>query len=276
MGRKQGHWIYFGKNSTLPGYAPEAKVEEGDYMSNFKNGIWKMYYEDGKMKHELTYKRNQPNGHAKFYYRNGKVSEEGLWKSGKWHGEYVVYHENGNKKYEWNYTNGKRTGEQKYFHENGKPYIVGNWDGGRETGEQKEWDEKGNLVATRVYDEPGVMNAEKSVFKEKPEEKAAENTEQFASSDDVVVEDNPSDKGDPLEIKVNTSGGGGGENIGMFSGNGYHKLKNRYRQVTHSGLFQNGKLVDGELYHYKPNGGALTKTQTIKNGRVVEEKEAGQ
>ena len=59
-GKKQGHWIYTGEMRHLPGYADNAKVEEGLYKNDMKEGEWTEYNADGSVKSKTTYEDNKP------------------------------------------------------------------------------------------------------------------------------------------------------------------------------------------------------------------------
>ena len=63
QGRKQGKWIYYGKDRPESGIPAEGKVEEGKYVDDRKEGIWIKYHNDGvtpKLKGE--YENNRPKG----------------------------------------------------------------------------------------------------------------------------------------------------------------------------------------------------------------------
>ncbi|MBK7309799.1 MAG: hypothetical protein IPI93_03160 [Sphingobacteriaceae bacterium] len=94
--RRQGYWIIYGKdkqNTTC--YKPEQKIEEGSYVNNKKNGVWKEYFCNGNFKNTLTFANGRPDGYAKMFYENGNLKEEGTWKINKWVGVYTLYKENG-------------------------------------------------------------------------------------------------------------------------------------------------------------------------------------
>ena len=55
-GKKQGHWIFSGRMKNLPGYDSNAKVEEGLYRDDMKEGEWVEYNADGSVKSRTTYK----------------------------------------------------------------------------------------------------------------------------------------------------------------------------------------------------------------------------
>ena len=98
MGKMQGKWIITGKNKRLPGYSPDAKIEEGSYKDSKKVGVWIGYYSNGKTKNEITYKFGRPNGPYKTYYVTGILEEEGNWDGGKESGTLTEYYENGDLK----------------------------------------------------------------------------------------------------------------------------------------------------------------------------------
>ena len=43
-------------------YRSDQKVEEGDYKDNLKEGKWLKYYNNDRVKHELTYQNDLPSG----------------------------------------------------------------------------------------------------------------------------------------------------------------------------------------------------------------------
>jgi antitoxin component YwqK of YwqJK toxin-antitoxin module len=59
-GKKQGHWIYTGSMRHLPGYSDNAKVEEGLYKNDMKEGEWIEYNADGSVKSKTTFDDNKP------------------------------------------------------------------------------------------------------------------------------------------------------------------------------------------------------------------------
>ncbi|MFH2095268.1 MAG: toxin-antitoxin system YwqK family antitoxin [Bacteroidota bacterium] len=246
---KQGHWIIMDESNSF-------KVEEGRYQDNKKVGIWKGYYENGKIKHELTFVSGRANGYAKFYYDNGNLSEEGLWKSNKWVGEYKFYHRNGNPAYVWQYNDGgKRTGEQKYYHENGALMIEGKWEDGKEKGVIKEYYDDGSLKAEKNFNDGKLDTLNVKIYaKNNPNPTNNNNT----TNNNVVIENNTNNNsGDP---------------VGYFNGNGQHTLYKTIggvRKIDREGNFKDGKLISGKQYYYDSSG-TLTKTVVLNNGKIVD------
>jgi len=116
-GLKQGHWIIKNNVKKLPNYSPDAIVEEGKYVDNKKDGVWKMYYPNGKIKSEITFRKMKVDGFAKMYYENGCIQEEGLWQNNRWIGNYKQYRGDtcGKVLYDFDYgTTGKRQGSTQW------------------------------------------------------------------------------------------------------------------------------------------------------------------
>jgi antitoxin component YwqK of YwqJK toxin-antitoxin module len=258
---KQGHWVITGKIKKLPGYGEDSKIEEGDYLDNKKVSTWIQYYSNGKIKNEIPFVNNRPNGYAKMYYESGKLSEEGMWKETKWVGVYKYYYENGNPAKEWNHDeSGRRVGVQKYFHENGKVMIEGEWKDGKESGVIKEYYANGDLKSEKTFNDGGF------------DDKSSKSYEPVNPMEtEVEVKEVPKEK-EEKEIKIVEEISKDPVNVGVFDGNGQHKMFNKSGQVIKDGLFENGKLVDGKQYTYSSDG-KLLKTTVFKGGRVVEEKE---
>ncbi|MBK8805462.1 MAG: toxin-antitoxin system YwqK family antitoxin [Bacteroidales bacterium] len=225
---KEGYWkIYFS----------ESKIkEEGLYTENLKEGRWISYYLNGNVKQIVTYEKGLAHGNVKMYYDNGLVSEEGFW-NGKekcWVGEYKFYFENGNPNYLWYYSeNGKRTGVQRYFHENGKLSIEGEWKDGAEVGVIKKYYDNGTIKSEEVF---------------------------FAGKMDVS------------SVKIYDKQVAATDTIDRFSGNGYYKSKNTKGQIVFEGVWKDGKFADGDKFIYDGNG-KLIKIQIYRNGNLMGEKD---
>ena len=48
-GRRTGYWIIDGSIKPTQGYKSDQVIEEGNYISNRKNGAWKRYYPNGQL-----------------------------------------------------------------------------------------------------------------------------------------------------------------------------------------------------------------------------------
>lgn len=92
-----------------------------------KEGLWKEYYPDGKMKATGTYADDIKTGEWKFYYPNGQLEQTGSYKAGKLEGE-------------WN-----------WFYSSGKPLRKEFFIDGLADGMLTEYDEDGNIITEGDY-----------------------------------------------------------------------------------------------------------------------------
>ena len=237
---KQGYW----KNT--------ATRNEGFYVNNQKNGIWKSFYKNGNIKSEITYLNGVKRGYAKIFYEDGQIAEEGTWMEDKWTGKYKSYYKNGKLSYVWNYNEeGNRCGYQKYYYENGNIKIEGEWAEGKESGMIKEYYSSGFLKSKKVFCEGKCDNDLISVYYEK--DSVLENANINKVDTAVVV----------VKEKVADS-----DSIKVFTGNGKHILYNKNRNIEKDGEFVNGILFNGNHYFYSTDK-TLFKTTVYKNGKVV-------
>ena len=82
-------------------------------------GIVKMFYLNGNLEAELTFKDGKLEGLGKIYYPNGNLQFGITYKDGKQDGLSKDYYENGNLKDETTYKDGKEDGLSKDYYENG-------------------------------------------------------------------------------------------------------------------------------------------------------------
>ncbi|MCB9360649.1 MAG: toxin-antitoxin system YwqK family antitoxin [Flavobacteriales bacterium] len=249
---KQGFWRIFGKMKKLPGYEPDQVVEEGNYESSRKQGIWKFFFANGKVKSEIAYVNSRPNGYYKTYYENGQLEEEGAWKNNRNTGEFKRFHENGQlaQAFTFNET-GKRDGRQEYYYENGQLMIEGNWAGGKEDGVITEYFENGDIKAKKAFNGGTIDVSNTQTFEPKNPVKDKE-AEELSKAPVEVVKATAEDK----------------VNMGSFDGNGEHTMYNKNKQISKSGFFKNYRLMEGKLYLYDEDG-ILLKIKKFKSGRYI-------
>jgi antitoxin component YwqK of YwqJK toxin-antitoxin module len=85
-GERNEKWIF--KNGDI--------IEEGKYIIGLKEGQWKSWYLDGKLKSKGYYVQGNPNGQHVFYYQNGKLREEQYYRNGLRQQTWKKYDEEGN------------------------------------------------------------------------------------------------------------------------------------------------------------------------------------
>ena len=226
---KAGYKVHYDKDG-------KTKLEEGNYIDNQKDGLWKSYFSDGKIKHEITYIKGAAKGYAKMYYSNGNIREEGTWNESCWTGDYRYYYPNGQIAYEWRYNqHGKREGEQKYYYENGNIKYNGNWENGHVKTSVEVYDSLGTFVQSRVY--------ENGTFAESVKTKPA----------DPELTSPP--------INNNTS-------HLLFNGTGEHTIYRLDMQIDEKGYYEKGKLIKGEKYIYDEQG-KLRQIRIYEKGEMV-------
>lgn len=257
QGKKQGYWRITGEMRNLPEYSPSDVVEEGEYKSSRRIGIWKKYFPGNKIKSEVEYQGGRPNGLFKVYYESGQVEEEGRWSSsgrGKYQGNFKRYHLNGNVAQEKNFNEaGKTDGAVKYYHENGQLELEFNTVGGIESGPMKRYFANGDIKEEKVFNNGQVE--EGSVKRYEPSQPVVE------------IKEAPVEKVEHKDVVPDTESK---PNLGQLNCNGYNKLFNRNRQVTQDGVFKKCKLWNGKWHRYDSNG-LLISIEIWKKGEYVGE-----
>ena len=93
---KQGYWLYTWPN-PVNDYGGDVMEEEGFYINDLKNGIWRKYhYESARLESQITYKEGVKHGICKMYHEDGMLKAEGYHKDGEKDGEWTYYDEEGN------------------------------------------------------------------------------------------------------------------------------------------------------------------------------------
>jgi len=250
QGRKQGYWQILGFMNADVAYGSDAIVEEGTYVDDRKEGLWKKYYPSGVLKSEISYLGDRPNGFYSVYYSNGKLEEKGNWARNKNTGEFNRYHSNGNPQQEFFFNDkGIRNGTQRYFHENGQISLEVAIVDGKESGVMKRYDEKGKLIEEKKLVDGKLV--EGSIVRYDGVKKSAEPMVEIPAN---------AKTSEPTQDKTNQAH--------KFNGNGENVLYNQNQQVTQVGEFKNGRLWNGKWNRYDAQG-IVTRIEIYKNGKYV-------
>jgi len=147
-----------------------------------KNGVYKLFREDGTLQEESNFKKDQLVGQRKIYFQDGKQIEIlENYKDGILEGEHVDYYESGGKLIVSNYVDGKMNGLLTKYYEDGKVmetvtfkdnmemgpfkeyYANGQvqWEGNFLNGDQEfglltQFDESGSMIKKMMCDSLGV------------------------------------------------------------------------------------------------------------------------
>ena len=255
-GLRQGYWVIKGYMTPDMNYGANEVVEEGSFVDNRKEGLWKHYMPNGELRSEIHYVRNRPNGPYTIYYTNGQIEEQGNWSKSRNTGTFKRFYENGNPQQIFAFSdNGKRNGVQQYFHENGQLELEVNIVNGKEEGLMSRYYANGALKEEK--DLSGGMLEHGSIRRFDRNSNPADQVE----AEEILV-DIPEDA-PKTEAAADEPNG-----AHSFRPNGYNVLYNHNRQVTQVGDFRNGRLWDGKWHRYNTNG-ILIRSEVYKAGRYV-------
>jgi antitoxin component YwqK of YwqJK toxin-antitoxin module len=84
-GEKNGEWKLKSANNT----------EEGSYILGLKDGTWKSFYQNGKLRYKGDWVQGNPDGAHIYYYENGRIREERYYDSGLREKSWKKYSEEG-------------------------------------------------------------------------------------------------------------------------------------------------------------------------------------
>ncbi|MGM0479892.1 MAG: toxin-antitoxin system YwqK family antitoxin [Bacteroidota bacterium] len=243
-GRKQGKWIFFGKDKPEKGYPMEGKISEGTYENDRKNGHWIMYYKDGETpKTEGEFVNNRPNGPFVRYHPNGEVKEQGTFNKRRYVDSLMRFNSDGVVIYESSYNeSGKESGPVKYYHDNGNPEFVYNAKNGVPSGKATRYWPNGDVKEEIVYAEDGTVEE---------------------TSGEIERVNPPLETEDPKPKNVKQ--GPKPEGVEEFEPNEYNKIYNDDKELWMEGDFKDGHLWDGRLYIYDDDG-LLLKVEVYKEG----------
>lgn len=249
LGRKQGNWVYLGKDQPEKGYPEEAKIAEGPFIDNRKEGHWTMYFQDGATpKVEGEYVNNRPNGTFKKYYPNGKLKEEGTFSKRFYTDSLRRYNEAEILIYEAVLDEeGKETGNVTYFYENGQPEFTYTAIDGIPQGEATRFWPNGDIKEQITFDEEGVV---------------LETSGEIAMVNKEVIVKKVKTEKVKLPPKPNVDH--------KFKPNGYNKIFNSDKELWMEGDFNGGMLFNGRLYVYDEDG-LLYKVEVYKEGKYHSE-----
>jgi hypothetical protein len=128
-------------------------VDEGDTINivdkdSLRQGVWRAYFQGGKLKSETVYKNNKKQGLEIKWYNSGCVEQETFFNNGQLDGPVTFYGRNCKKQLTENFKNGVKEGLEIAYHANGRIKSEGDF-------------KKGNLNGVyRVYNKNGEFSFE--------------------------------------------------------------------------------------------------------------------
>jgi len=245
-GKKQGKWIYYGKDRPESGYPSEGKVEEGSYKDDRKEGEWIKYHQDGVTPRLRGYYiNNRPQGEYIKYHPNGKVKERGTFERNKYIDSLTRFTSTGQLEYQAVYNaEGKENGKVKYYYPNGQIEFEYTSNNGNPTGKAVRYYENGDVKEILEYGADGAVMKREEKEMVNPSVKVIDPS---ASKEKAPKAATPKTKGVP------------------FLPQGYNKVYNNNDEIWLDGIFKNGNLWEGKVYEYDKDG-ILLKVKVFKEG----------
>jgi antitoxin component YwqK of YwqJK toxin-antitoxin module len=139
-------------NGEIIGWYPKnIKQIEGLVENGERAGVWKLYFESGKIKKQTAYSHNIEDGEETFWFENGNTEKKGTYIEGKLDGRYTWYYENGQKKQEGFFRAGREDSTWSEWDSTGKQKMVGHLTNFEKNGDWTYWDGQGNITVKKNY-----------------------------------------------------------------------------------------------------------------------------
>jgi len=133
--------IYYEDSTTIKA--------EGRIVKGKREGLWRSYFEDGKIKSSVTFQDGMANGIAFFYFDNDKQTTrvELTYEDNLVTGKYREFYENGNRKALLTFNKGMPDGDAEFYYDSGVIKIEGQYADGVKQGKWKHYNETGELIS---------------------------------------------------------------------------------------------------------------------------------
>ena len=169
------------KKESVSSFLPKNKRTEADttslnqYKDGEKDGLWRLYYQNGKLKSESIYINGKKEGICREWWETGVLWTDGMYQNDKANGLMNWHNDEGLLVASGNMTNGKRDGlwkicglktalncieinfkmdkkdgSWKIYHDNGQLWKDQSWSEAKILSERC-WDEKGNEINCNYF-----------------------------------------------------------------------------------------------------------------------------
>ncbi len=135
-GLAHGQTIYYGQFSEIP-------LSETEFVNGKKTGLFRQYYDNGKIQEESYFKEDLKNGFSKWYNKNGRMIATYQYVNGNFDGVQKTYYENDTVSSVYYFKDNKLSGDSKEYYRNGKVKVAGKYIMGEKDGAWIEYDELG-------------------------------------------------------------------------------------------------------------------------------------
>jgi hypothetical protein len=121
---------------------------EGRVVSGAMQGLWRIYYENGRIAGTVNYVDGKPSGVAMFYYNETTqiTLAQFEYKDGLVSGKYREFYSNGQRKAELNFKDGLPDGDAEFYYDSGVLKIEGQYKEGVKSGKWKHFTETGEMI----------------------------------------------------------------------------------------------------------------------------------
>ena len=149
--RATGYYHDRKKDSTWLYYSLETQnvVAEENYKDGVKNGVWRIFYNNGQLSSEVFWVNGKKHGTWKEFFPDGTKRLETKYVNDRLDGDYKLYNLNGQVIKQGKYVNGKRDGIWVIFDDRGQKkkveYINDGWV------EKEEFYKNGVLEKTEIH-----------------------------------------------------------------------------------------------------------------------------
>lgn len=159
-GRKTVVMSYRNTSDTVAAvfYHPNGKVQaRGQYVDDRREGLWRMYAEDGALVESAIYSKNKLHGKRCFYFSNGDLLSVCTWVDSLREGPYIKYFPSGAKAIEANFRHDELDGRFKSWGADGKLTSDGAYRSGVAVGTWHLRYPDANVEGDIVYDSHGII-----------------------------------------------------------------------------------------------------------------------
>ncbi len=121
------------------------------YADGMKNGLFRQYYDNGKIQEETWFRDNLKHGLSRWNNKTGQRVAEYNYENGNFSGIQKTYYENDSLQSVMNYVNNVLTGESKEYYRNGQMKLSGLYREGLKEGNWTEFNELGKIQRVIKY-----------------------------------------------------------------------------------------------------------------------------
>ena len=140
-------------------YAPDGILEQGDYLNNFREGVYTEFHANGYVKTSCGYVRGKKQGQMLTLDDKGQIQERATYHNDVLNGPFFIYNRTRIKE-KRNYVDGKLSGMLEKFYPNGTIMEVSNYFDGQLNGVARWYDQEGNLSIEYTYEDGQLVEEE--------------------------------------------------------------------------------------------------------------------